>query len=197
VFLAPCSYEAAKFAVMRWHYSKAMPKSRLVRIGVWSSEGGSFDGSIIYGRGASVPLYRSMGARMTEMVELTRVALRPQALRKYPTSKALGVSLRILKRVNPGLGVVVSFADKSGHGHIGTIYQATNWVFLGMTKGTKQFYERETGKTIHSRTVNNWPKNDPRRIGLELVSMPKLRYAYPLNEEWRTKLAERAQEYPL
>ncbi len=33
-----CSHEAAKYAVMRWHYSRRMPKSKLVRIGVWEDE---------------------------------------------------------------------------------------------------------------------------------------------------------------
>ena len=33
-----CTHEAAKHAVLRWHYSRAMPSAKLVRIGVW--EGG-------------------------------------------------------------------------------------------------------------------------------------------------------------
>ena len=35
-----CSHEAATFAVMHWHYSKAMPKSKLAKVGVW--EDGKF-----------------------------------------------------------------------------------------------------------------------------------------------------------
>ena len=37
-----CSYEAAKYAVEHWHYSKRMPKSKLAKIGVW--EDGEFIG---------------------------------------------------------------------------------------------------------------------------------------------------------
>ena len=30
-----CSHDAAKHAVMRWHYSRQMPKAKLVKVGVW------------------------------------------------------------------------------------------------------------------------------------------------------------------
>ena len=36
--VAPCSYGAAKYAVMNWHYSRRMPVSPLVRYGVWEDD---------------------------------------------------------------------------------------------------------------------------------------------------------------
>ena len=54
-----CSHDAAKHAVMRWHYSRAMPKSKLVRIGVWEDE--RFAGAIIYGLGANRHIARPFG----------------------------------------------------------------------------------------------------------------------------------------
>jgi len=57
--LAFCSHDAAKHAVMRWHYSRAMPKSKLVRLGVW--EDGRFVGAIIYGLGANRHIARPFG----------------------------------------------------------------------------------------------------------------------------------------
>ena len=56
-----CSHEAAKYAVMRWHYSRRMPKSKLVRIGVWEDK--KFSGAIIYGLGANRHLARPFGLR--------------------------------------------------------------------------------------------------------------------------------------
>ena len=35
VRLGFCSHEAAKHAIMRWHYSRQMPKAKLVKIGCW------------------------------------------------------------------------------------------------------------------------------------------------------------------
>ncbi len=60
--------------------------------------------------------------------ELVRVAL--AGGREHPTSKCLAISLKILKRHCPGLKVIVSYADTK-EGHLGTIYQATNWLFVG------------------------------------------------------------------
>jgi hypothetical protein len=70
-----CSHEAAKHAVMRWHYSRAMPSSKLVRFGVW--EGKKFCGSIIYGLGANRHIARPFGLKDQEVCELVRVALAP------------------------------------------------------------------------------------------------------------------------
>jgi len=33
-----CSYQAAKYAVENWHYSKCMPVGKLVKIGVWEDK---------------------------------------------------------------------------------------------------------------------------------------------------------------
>ena len=72
-----CSHEAAKHAVMRWHYRRAMPKAKLVRIGVWEDE--RFVGAIIYGLGANRHIARPFGLADTEACELVRVALAPGA----------------------------------------------------------------------------------------------------------------------
>jgi len=40
-----CSHDAARHAVMRWHYSRQMPSCKLVKVGVW--EDGRFVGAII------------------------------------------------------------------------------------------------------------------------------------------------------
>jgi len=45
-----CSYQAAKYAVERWHYSKRMPAGKHVHVGVW--EGDVFVGVMLYGLGA-------------------------------------------------------------------------------------------------------------------------------------------------
>jgi hypothetical protein len=33
-----CSYEAAKYAVEHWHYSKTMPAGKTVKIGAWEDD---------------------------------------------------------------------------------------------------------------------------------------------------------------
>ncbi|MEO1370700.1 MAG: protein Mom, partial [Acidobacteriota bacterium] len=58
-----CSHQAAKHAVLRWHYSRAMPAAKLVRIGVW--EDGRFSGVILYGSGANRHLASPFGLEPT------------------------------------------------------------------------------------------------------------------------------------
>lgn len=193
-----CSHEAARYAVRRWHYSRRMPSGKLVRLGVWESN--RFVGAILYGSGANRHLARPFGLEMTEVCELVRVALAPG--RRHPTSRCVGRSLKLLRTQSEGLKVVVSYAD-TGQGHLGTIYQATNWVYLGPTL---QSYLKILGVVVHPRTLYErygpggqslaWLRShvDPRA---ERVAMPpKLKYVYPLERRLRRVLAADALPYP-
>ena len=120
-----CSYEAAKYAVDHWHYSRTMPISKLVKIGVWESE--KFIGSIIYGAGASANIHKLFRCERTEVCELLRVALNKH---RAPVTKMISISMRMLREFCPNLRAIVSFADPE-HGHIGAIYQAGNWIYIG------------------------------------------------------------------
>jgi hypothetical protein len=193
-----CSHEAAKYAVMRWHYSRRMPNSKLVRIGVW--EGGRFCGAILYGVGANRHIASPFGLEPTEVCELVRVALAPG--RQHPTSKCVAVSLKLLRRQSPGLRLVVSFAD-SGRGHRGTIYQATGWLYLGVSE---QSYLKIRGEIVHPRTVYDrygpggqsiaWLRQnvDPRAERVEQA--PKHKYVMPFDRELRRRLEAAALPYP-
>lgn len=192
-----CDNKAARHAVMRWHYSRAMPAFKLVRVGVW--EAGRFVGAILYGVGANRHIARPFNLESTQVCELVRVALAPG--REHPTSKCVAISLRMLKRQSPGLRLIVSYAD-AGQGHVGTIYQATNWLFLG---AATQPYLKVKGKVEHPRTLYDrygrggqslpWLRAnvDP---NAQRVPMPaKLKYIKPLDAEMRQHLAPQAQPY--
>ena len=193
-----CSHEAARHAVMRWHYSRTMPTAKLVRIGVWEEK--KFSGAILYGIGANRHLARPYGLEATEVCELVRVALAPA--RMHPTSQCVAVSLKLLKRQSPGLRLVVSFADL-GQGHIGTVYQAGGWLYLGTSD---QSYFKVRSRVVHPRTLYDrhgrggqsvaWLREhvDP---NAERVPMaPKLRYVMPLDKALRRELAPKTLPYP-
>ena len=193
-----CSHQAAKHAVMRWHYSRAMPAAKLVRIGVW--EDGNFRGVILYGSGANRHLARPFDVDGTEACELVRVALAPG--RRYPTSKCLAYSLKMVKRQSPGLKVIVSYADQK-EGHVGTIYQATHWIYLG---ASTQPYIKLQGRITHPRSLHarygrggqslGWLRAnvDPRA---ERVDMPaKLKYVWAFDRSLRERLKAQSKPYP-
>lgn len=193
-----CAHEAAKAAVMRWHYSRCMPAAKLVRIGVW--EDGRFVGAILYGSGANRHLSRPFGLKPTQACELVRVALAPG--RKNPTSKCLAVSLRMLQKQSPGLKLVVSYADTK-EGHLGVIYMATNWLYLG---AHNQPYLKIGGRIEHPRSLYDrygpggqqiaWLREnvDPKA---QRVTMPdKHKYVYVFDRALRRRIANEAQPYP-
>ena len=192
-----CSHKAAKHAVLRWHYSRAMPAAKLVKVGVW--EHGKFVGVVLYGSGANRHIARPFGLQGTEVCELVRMALAPG--RTYPTSKVLAISLRLLKVQCPGIRVVVSYADTK-QDHVGTVYQATNWLFI---EAANQPYLRVKGKIEHPRTLHArygkggqslpWLRKnvDPRA---DRVEMPdKLKYVMPMDREMRTQLEPLAKPF--
>ena len=193
-----CSHEAAKHGVIRWHYSRQMPASKLVRIGVW--EDGRFVGVILYGSGANRHLARPFGLKMTEACELVRVALAPG--REHPTSRCLAISLKLLGRQSPGLKLVVSYADTKQN-HFGTIYQATNWLFLG---ASTQPYLKVLGKIEHPRSLYDrygpggqsieWLRTHVDPNAERIAMKPKLKYVYCFDKALRRQLEAVSQPYP-
>jgi hypothetical protein len=189
--VAPCSYEAAKYAVEHWHYSRAMAPSGSVRYGAW--EDGRFVGAVVFGRGASPTLLPSFGLDQTEGAELVRVALREH---DAWVSQVVSRAVRLLRATNPGLRLLVSFADPA-RGHHGGIYQAMNWIYTGTSHVDRQYVDVETGRAYHPR----WRRTrypDLIESGL-LVAVPvpgKHRYVLPLDRRMRRQLAPMAQPYP-
>lgn len=183
---------------MRWHYSRQMPRGKLVRIGSW--EDGRFVGAIVFGLGANRHLARPFGLKDTEACELVRVALAPG--RAHPTSKCVAIALKLLHRQSPGLKLVVSYAD-SGQGHVGVIYKAGGWRYLGTSE---QSYIRVKGTIEHPRTLFDrfgrqgqsipWLRQhvDPRAERVPMA--PKHKYVFPLDKSLRRQMSSQALPYP-
>ena len=193
-----CSYAAAKYAVEHWHYSQSLPPFPLVTIGVW--ENARFVGAVVFGRGVNKNLCKAYQRAMTEICELTRVALTTHA---SATSKIIRIAVRLLARANPGLRLIVSYADPN-HGHHGGIYQALGWIFDGQTQADFVAIDR-AGRRWHSRQVS--ASGHKRKFGkvcrvpkvseCRVVSLSgKYRYLCPLDAAVRAQIASRAQPYP-
>lgn len=193
-----CSHLMAKQAVGRWHYSRHVPGA-FARYGAWES--GVFVGAVLFGFGATPRIGSPFGVEQTECAELVRVALRDE--RTHPTSKIVAVAVRLFRREFPQIRVLMSFADPA-KGHHGGIYQAMGWLYLGANP-TPAFF-RVNGRVCH-------PKGLHRRYGIGGQSIawlranvdpqaervpvpPKHKYALPLDDEMRAKIAPLAQQYP-
>ena len=187
-----CSFDAAKFAVERWHYSKTLPKNKSNYIGVW--EDGVFIGAIIFGLGASPSLGKPYGLTIFQVCELTRVALNRH---KSPVSRMLAIALKMIRRKNDGLRLVISFAD-AFHEHHGGIYQANGWTYAGKT-ASAEMWRLLDGSLADPRRFSGHGHNKPKKVpaGSVLIKTPpKHRYLMPLDDEIRARISSLARPYP-
>lgn len=186
------THAAAKYAVEHWHYSRTMPVSKSVAVGAWES--GEFTGSILFTLGANPNLSAPYGLLPVECCELVRVAFRSH---KFQTSRAVALSLKMLKKQSPGLRLVVSFAD-ADQGHHGGIYQAGGWIYSGKTPPKTDFILR--GKKLQRRafTGKNFgmPKMPVPAGAVRVASQPKYRYLFPLDAEMRARILPLSKPYP-
>jgi len=184
--------EAASYACQRWHYSGTLPANKSNRLGVW--EGGKYVGCLIFGLGASPSLGKPYGLGIFDICELTRVAL---TAHEWPVSKMVKVALGFLKCKNPGLRLVVSFADEY-HGHHGGIYQAGGWVYAGRSSPSKMVKALD-GKLFDLRRFNGHGHNKKKAIpaGAGIIAMPgKHRYLMPLDKKMAEQIKPLSKPYP-
>jgi hypothetical protein len=182
--------EAVRFACTHFHYSRAVPTPPHVAFGVWERE--HFRGVVVFSRGASAAIGSPFGLTQREICELSRVAL---AEHDAPVSRIVAIALRLLRAHSPGVRLVVSYADPQA-GHVGAVYQAMNWAYLGQTSATRA-YRDPTGRVWHPRMVSatGWRKiyGVPRQVvrpdECEPIVQPgKHKYAYPLDPAMRASL---------
>jgi hypothetical protein len=193
------THEAAKYACENWHYSESIPKSKLVKIGAWEDE--RFIGVVIFSYGATPQIGSPYNLKQIQVCELTRIALNKHSV--Y-VSKILSIAIRFLKKANPGLRLIVSFADTEQNHH-GGIYQATNWIYAGTFGGGTRVGWFIKGRKTHTRTVGSMPggvqstewvrKNlDPK--AREWIGKDKHRYLMPLDSEMRKQILPLSRPYP-
>lgn len=184
------THEAAKYACENWHYSETIPAGSHNKIGVW--EDGIFVGVILFGRPAFPSIGKAYGLTQFQMIELVRVALNNHVT---PVSKMISIGIKMIKKHNPKLEMLVSFADQN-QGHHGGIYQAGNWVYVGDGGATVQY--KLKGKNIHQRNlVHLFGQGFKKHPDVtSYIPKPKHKYLMPLNEKMRIKIQSIKKPYP-
>lgn len=141
--------------IATFHYSKTMPDStKYVYAGFL---GEKLCGIVVYGMGAGKNQYTSIipNIQNGEYVELTRLWC-ANDMPKNTESKLISESLKMLPL---NIKLVISFADSSKN-HVGTIYQATNWYYLGKNNGGKTLI-CEDGVIKHARLLGIYKMRHP------------------------------------
>jgi hypothetical protein len=198
LFVAPCSREAATFAVRAWHYSHAMASGRVLAFGAWCDS--QFEGSVTVSRGACPSIGQPFALSQNQIAEVTRIALRPGHV--APVSQVLAIVVRLLRRSNPGLELLISYSDqRQGHTGLG-VYAACNWTYLGETAREALLWIH--GREVHARTVSSkygtrdlaWLQTHVDAQACRIDCPPKHRWALALSQTMRGRLIVLAQPYP-
>lgn len=180
--------EMTEFACVNFHYAKSVPAGRKMSFAIFEEK--NFAGVIIFSCGANNNIGKSFNLRQGECIELTRVALTNH---KNPVTYYLSRCIKLIKIHSPSVKMIVSYADFERQHHLGKIYQANNWIYLGIVRNhdAQYFYK---GKWTHTRTIQNFSPAERYRLKQTLPqrkNSDKFKYIYPMTKalmkEWRKK----------
>lgn len=137
----PISSERAMRLVLRHHYSRR-------KVGTKHAFGLVDKGELLGCCTFSIPASYTLCTGVcgpdyrTHVLELSRLVIVPRT--KNLASMLIGTSLRRL-----GDFVVVSYADCNDHvGHVGYVYQATNWIYTGRGNAEPKWLHPTTGEVV-------------------------------------------------
>lgn len=197
--------EAIKYACLHFHYARAVPANPL-GYNIYN-DSGEWCGVILYARGATPNIGSPYGLAVGGVLELVRVALNGK---QEATSQAVALTLKQLHKDVPQCRLIVSYAD-CDQNHLGTIYQATNWIYEGLSKGDTYFIikgKKTHRKSVSSRIVAINGKRMHCPSTLEMVrrffdpnavtfrSAGKRKYLMPMDKAMRKQIAPLAKPYP-
>ena len=205
--IVKASKEAIKYACLNFHYAKSVPVN-VLGYNVYNGNE-EWCGVILYALGANVNIGTQYNIPMGGVVELVRVALNGK---QETTSQAVAMSLKQLHKDCPHIRLVVSYAD-CDQSHLGTIYQATNWIYVGeCNNGNRSGFiingKKTHPKSIYSRMVvlNGKKVHCPQTLEMvrrffdpnatEFITKGKRKYLMPLDKKMKKQIAPLSQPYP-
>ena len=142
-FVRQINYEDTKDLILNVHYAKRMPS---ISYAYGLFEDGNLVGLVSYGVPASPRVCEGLCGKehSKKVLELNRLVLRNN--KKNEASILVSKSLKLL----PKPSIVISYADTSQN-HVGYIYQATNFIYLGLSAKAKDRVFVNGEKSKHGR----------------------------------------------
>ena len=197
LLVKPIPPTVAKELLVWEHYLGSYPGGTHLALGVFLVP--RLLGVLTLGAGPAQVHALAEGARPQDCLALTRLWLSHE-LPPNSESRVLWIVLRSL-RSSTGVKFVISYADPA-QGHLGYIYQATNWLYTGLSQATP-LYDIGDGKLYHSRTLSQiygthslkYLRNHGVQARL-VPQEPKHRYIYFLDRSWRARLKVPVLPYP-
>jgi hypothetical protein len=213
IVVRPIPKSTAKELLVREHYLHSFPGGTKLAFGVFVGQ--RLLGAATMGVGPFLGYSLVEGARPEDCITLTRLWLSDE-LPKNSESRALGIVLKALRR-NTSLKFSLSYTDPAA-GHIGTIYQATNWIYTGLSSATPLYIIKGCGcGTAAAVRDSTAPMPQPQHSrsfaaafgthsirylaahGVRISTVPqaaKHRYIYFIDPSWRSRLKIPTLPYP-
>lgn len=161
-------------------------------------------GACVFGQ-MSTTAWKKFSSKESDVIELRRLCLIDSAPRNTE-SWFISKCIKYIKK-NSNANVIVSYADPY-YNHIGYIYQASNFLFIGETPKDKVLLDEETMKTYHSRALRTkyngklkpfaqrlQDKQDAGKLK-EIIVPGKYCYVFPLTKQKKEEFMRISKSYP-
>ena len=193
----PIPFVAARQIAVKHHYLHSLPGGTKLAFGAFVE--GKLFGVITFGVGPYNAFSLVEGACPDHCLALTRLWL-SETLPSNSESRVISVCLRYLRKYTT-LKFIITYADPA-QGHVGTIYQATGWLYTGLSEATPKF-DIGDGVARHSRSLSHAFGSHSLKYlserGLNIKTLPqipKYRYIYFLDQNYQNNLKTPALPYP-
>ena len=197
ITVAPIGFAVAKNVLVEHHYLHSMPGGTQICLGAFIED--RILGALTFGVGPYNGHRLVDRAKRSDYVTLTRLWLSDE-LPKNSESRVLGISLRSLGTAT-SLKFVLTYADPNAE-HLGTIYQATNWIYIGPSQAMSLIdlgdgVGRQTRTVAHEFGTHSLKHFRKHVMKVKLIPQaPKHRYVYFLDRSWRDRLRPEQLPYP-
>jgi len=162
IIVKPISAKAARDVVKRIHYSGKTVQNSQLHIGVYFD--GSLEGAMQFGPSLDKRKMLGLvkGTGWNGFIELNRMAF-SERLPRNSESRAIAISMKMIRKYYPGIEWVVSFADGTQCGD-GAIYRASGFVLAGITKSLN-LVRLPSGSVVHKMTLESSPTSPRPELG--------------------------------
>lgn len=166
IYIKEIDSKLANRLIIENHYSGTVPKGVKFHLGIFIEE--TLYGVAQFGFGIR-PHETCKFVKDTkpnEYLELNRLWISDK-LGKNAESNSISKAMKFVKEKKPELKWIISFADGM-MGKVGTIYQATNFIYTGYRKETGGIWLTKNGERLHG--VSLWHKyKTQKRCDLEKI----------------------------
>ena len=154
IYIKEVDSKLANRLIIQNHYSATTPKGVKFHLGIWIEDKLYGIAQFGYGIRPTITCNFVNGTTHKEYLELNRLWISDE-LGANAESKSISLCLKWVKEKCPQLKWIISFADGM-MGKVGTIYQATNFVYTGYADYGGMFLTKD-GRRMHK--ISLWHKH--------------------------------------